>query len=155
MRLPRTEDALPQPPRRRAARVAQGGALRVLVVDDHHDGADTMAALLQAAGHGVTVAYDGVQALAAAEQLRPQVVLIDIGMPRLDGCAVAAAIRAQDWGAAPYLIAVTGWGQAEDRQRTSACGFDRHLVKPIDPDQIVQMLADRGQRRRAEVPATG
>jgi CheY-like chemotaxis protein len=79
--------------------------------------------------------------------------LIDLGMPQLDGCEVARRLRSEPWGDAVYLIAATGWGQAEDRRRTQASGFDRHLVKPIDPLHIVQMLADRGLRSRTPPPS--
>jgi signal transduction histidine kinase/ActR/RegA family two-component response regulator len=124
-----------------------GGALQVLVVDDNRDCADSMAALLHSAGHRVDVAYDGPTALAKAAQRPPDVALIDIGMPHVDGCEVARRIRGEPWGEHAYLIAATGWGQAEDKLITQASGFDRHLVKPLNPDQVLQMLADCGVRR--------
>jgi len=140
----------PQPPEGPCAHGhAVAGPLRVLVVDDNHDGADTLAALLQHAGHRVDVAYDGQEALRLAQNLHPDVAVIDLGMPRVDGCDVARRLRREPWSAGLYLIAATGWGQAEDKQRTRASGFDRHLVKPIDPLHVVQMLADRGRQRPA------
>jgi len=141
--------ATPQPaqvPQKGTRRnLASAGTLRVLVVDDNHDGADTLAALLKYAGHCVDVAYDGQQALHLAQSVHPDVALIDLGMPRIDGCEVARRLRREPWSEGLYLIATTGWGQAEDKQRTQASGFDRHLVKPIDPLHIVQILADRGR----------
>jgi CheY-like chemotaxis protein len=154
MLLPLNEDApqpaqvVPQPGRVAAA----AGRLQVLVVDDNHDGADTLAVLLRHAGHHVDVAYDGQEALRLAQNHHPDVALIDLGMPQLDGCEVARRLRCEPWGDAVYLIAATGWGQTEDRRRTQASGFDRHLVKPIDPLHIVQMLADRGLRGRTPPP---
>jgi CheY-like chemotaxis protein len=123
-----------------------GHTLQVLVVDDNRDGADTLAALVESAGYSVRVAYGGQQALDLAAQAPPDEALIDIAMPQLDGEEVARRIRAEPWGARNFLVAITGRGQAEDRQRTLASGFDRHLVKPVDPEQIVDMLADRCHR---------
>jgi PAS domain S-box-containing protein len=106
--------------------------LRVLVADDLHDSADTLAALLASLGHVVHVAYDGEQALRLAEALRPEVVVLDLGMPALNGFDVCRRIRAEPWGRVMRVIAQTGWGQDEDRQRTRAAGFDHHVVKPVD-----------------------
>lgn len=141
-------DATPQPallpqPGSGAHELSPAGALRVLVVDDNHDAADSLAKLLQQAGHHVDVAYDGQQALQLARSAHPDVALLDLGMPRVDGCEVARRLRSEPWSTGLYLIATTGWGQDEDRQRTQASGFDRHLVKPVDPLRILQMLADR------------
>jgi CheY-like chemotaxis protein len=108
------------------------GARRVLVADDLHDSADSLAALLASLGHVVDVAYDGEQALRLAEVLRPDVVVLDLGMPALNGFDVCRRIRAEPWGRAMRVIAQTGWGQEDDRQRTRAAGFDHHVVKPID-----------------------
>jgi PAS domain S-box-containing protein len=108
------------------------GARRVLVADDLHDSADSLAALLASLGHVVDVAYDGEQALRLAEALRPDVVVLDLGMPALNGFDVCRRIRAEPWGRAMRVIAQTGWGQEDDRQRTRAAGFDHHVVKPID-----------------------
>ncbi|MEO7338577.1 MAG: ATP-binding protein [Caldimonas sp.] len=117
---------------------------RVLVVDDLRDIADSVALLLEDEGHEVQVAYDGVHALQLAESWRPDVVLLDIGMPRLDGHAVCRRIRAAPWGAEMLLIAQTGWGQESDRLQTEAAGFDHHLVKPLDVDALLELLSARG-----------
>lgn len=120
---------------------------RVLVADDLRDIADTVALLLEDEGHVVRVAYDGVQALQLAESWRPDVVLLDIGMPGLDGYAVCRRIRAAPWGAAMLLIAQTGWGQESDRRLTDDAGFDYHLVKPLDFRELIELVTGRGLRK--------
>ena len=112
----------------------------VLVVDDNRDAADSLAAFLRMNGMSVTVAYDGPEATELAEKLRPDVIVLDIGMPHVDGLAVARWIRSKSWGSSVRLIALTGWGQASDRARTRTAGFDLHLVKPIDPDHLMMHL---------------
>ncbi len=114
---------------------------RVLVADDLRDIGDSIARLLEAEGHTVRVAYDGLQALQMAESWRPDVVLLDIGMPVLDGHAVCRRIRAEPWGAAMLLIAQTGWGQDSDRRESEAAGFDHHLVKPLDLAALLELLS--------------
>ncbi len=114
---------------------------RVLVVDDNRDGAETLATLLRATGHEVRVAYDGPTALAEAHTFRPDVVLCDIGMPGMDGYEVARRLRQDADLPHPVLIAVTGYGQAEDRRRTHAAGFDHHLTKPVDLAALQQVFA--------------
>jgi len=114
---------------------------RVLVVDDNHDSADSLAALLKIMGNEVTTAYDGAQAVEIAAALRPEVVLLDIGMPVLDGFEACRRIREQPWGRAMHLIALTGWGQHEDRRRSQEAGFDAHLVKPVDADDLIRAVA--------------
>ncbi|MEO6712128.1 MAG: ATP-binding protein [Mycobacteriales bacterium] len=123
---------------------------RVLVADDLRDIADSVALLLQDEGHAVQVAYDGVRALQLAESWRPDVVLLDIGMPGLDGHAVCRRIRAAPWGAAMLLIAQTGWGQESDRRQTDAAGFDHHLVKPLVFDALIELLTARCGRNPTE-----
>ena len=120
---------------------------RVLVVDDNVDSAATMAALLSLQGHDVRVAYDGVKALEEAVGFRPDVAILDIGMPKMNGYTLATRIREHMGDAQPLLIAVTGWGQAEDRHRSQAAGFDHHLVKPVDPAALCAMLASRPAER--------
>ena len=120
---------------------------RVLVVDDNKDSADALAKLLRAAGHDVEVGYDGASAIAAAERSRPDVILLDLGMPNLDGFEVCRRIRRSPWGKSMRLVAVTGWGRNEDRERTRAIGFDDHLVKPVTGAAIEAML--RRRKRRA------
>jgi signal transduction histidine kinase len=114
---------------------------RILVVDDNPDALHSLAALLEAFGHEVACAASGEQALELAEQTRPEVVLLDIGMPRLDGYEVARRMRLQPWGRRVLLIAVTGWGQDSDRQRSGDVGFDAHLVKPVGLEQLKQALS--------------
>ena len=113
---------------------------RVLVVDDNHDSAESMAMLLRAYGHLVETAHDGEAALQAAENLRPDAVLLDLGMPKLNGFEVCERLRATGWGKSILVIAQTGWGQAQDRARSMEAGFDAHLTKPIDPDAVHEML---------------
>ena len=126
----------------------RGPARRVLVVDDNRDACDTMAMLLELLGHEVHKAYDGVQALADAERFRPDLVLLDIGLPRLDGHEVARRLRAAPWGADITLVALTGWGQQEDRQRSAEAGFDDHLTKPVDEQALAVILALPARRSR-------
>lgn len=134
-----TEEAAGEaaPPQRPPA-VARG--LRVLIVDDHPDSAASLAELLQVLGHEALAVRDGQAALDAASRLEPQVVLLDIGLPKMDGYAVARALRAEPWGREARLIAVTGWGQDADRARSREAGFDLHLVKPVEPDALIDLL---------------
>ena len=119
---------------------AASGRRRVLIADDLRDSADTLALLLEAMGHEVHVAYDGAEALQAIETLRPEVALLDLGMPKLSGYEVCRRIRGLPWGGRLTLIAQSGWGQDDDRRRTHEAGFDQHLVKPIDPVALDAML---------------
>ena len=119
-----------------------GAALcRVLVADDLRDAAESLGQLLQALGHEVHLAFDGAQALVLAERHRPDVALLDLGMPVQDGLETCRRIRAQPWGRTMLLIAQTGWGQPQDRQRTREAGFDHHLVKPVDLGVLTDLLA--------------
>ena len=118
-----------------------GTRLRILVVDDSEDAALTLATLLELAGYELHVAHDGEQALAVAEACRPDVVLLDIGLPKLSGNEVCRRLRQQDWGRQMTIIALTGWGQEQDRRRTTESGFDHHLVKPADPVALLKLLA--------------
>ena len=119
---------------------------RILVVDDNRDNADSLAMMLRLMGTEVGAAYDGEQALELAATRQPQVILLDIGIPRLDGYEVCRRIRQQSWGKAIVIIALTGWGQQEDRARSLEAGFDHHLVKPVDAAELVEVL---GQLHRA------
>jgi signal transduction histidine kinase/CheY-like chemotaxis protein len=116
--------------------------LRVVVVDDNVDSAEAMSLLVRHYGHDVQVAHDGEHALRVAESHRPHVVLLDIGLPRVDGYEVARRLRTLPWASAIAIVAVSGWGQDSDRQRSREAGFDRHLVKPADPDELLKLLAD-------------
>jgi PAS domain S-box-containing protein len=113
---------------------------RVLVADDNKDAATTLQALLELYGHEVHVAHDGQSALELAERLQPQIAILDIGMPKLNGYDIARRIRAADWGPGMRLIALTGWGQEGDRQRALAAGFDAHLTKPVYADDLKGLL---------------
>ncbi len=114
---------------------------RVLIVDDNVDGAESLALLLAEVGHDTYQAHDGLAAIADAERLRPDAVLLDIGLPKLNGYEVCRRIRAQPWGKRLMMVALTGWGQDEDRQRSQEAGFDTHLVKPVDYEALMQLLA--------------
>ena len=117
------------------------GRLRIVVVDDNADAADTLAEMLRASGHDVDTAYDGVSAIGAVDSYRPDIVLLDIGLPRLNGYDVGRKIRGSDPEGRIVLVAVTGWGQDEDRRRSQQAGFDHHLVKPVDPVSLERIFA--------------
>jgi CheY-like chemotaxis protein len=140
VRLPIAVDAAAADDADRPGEIART-ALRILVVDDNQDGADSLARMLAILGNETRTAYDGEQAVAAAEAYRPDVVLLDIGLPKLSGHAVAREIRSRPWGAETVLIALTGWGQEEDRKRSQEAGFDSHLVKPVEPKMLTRLLA--------------
>jgi signal transduction histidine kinase/ActR/RegA family two-component response regulator len=123
--------------------------LRVLVVDDNRDAADSLGVLLGFLGYSVEVAHDGNDALRAAERFHPALVLLDLGMPEMDGYEVARRLRAQPRWRDLVLVALTGWGQEEDRQRSHEAGFDHHLVKPTDLDALQQLFADVAERTRS------
>jgi len=114
---------------------------RILVVDDNRDAAQTLAMLLKLSGHETRLAFDGLAALEAAKEFRPELAFVDIGLPKLSGHEVARRIRDADWGASMCLVALTGWGQEEDRRKSSEAGFDHHLVKPVHHDDLVKLLA--------------
>ena len=117
-------------------------ARRILVVDDNRDSAQSLDALLKLTGNDTHVAYDGLQAVGAAEQFRPDVALLDIGLPKLNGLEVARRIREQPWGKDMVLVAMTGWGQDNDRHRSKAAGFDHHMAKPVDFNLLMRLLAE-------------
>ncbi|MEA2563887.1 MAG: hypothetical protein QOH06_5391 [Acidobacteriota bacterium] len=119
-----------------------GSKRRVLVVDDHRDSAASMALMLQMIGNEVHTAHDGVEALQSAERFRPQVVLMDIGMPRLNGYETTRRIREQPWGRDMIVIALTGWGQDVDRAKSKEAGCDGHLVKPVSLPDLEKLLAE-------------
>jgi CheY-like chemotaxis protein len=114
---------------------------RILVVDDNRDAADSLALLLEAHGHDVRAVYDGHSAVEVAPRFRPQIVLLDLGMPGLDGFETARRLRATLPDAAPYLVAITGWGQERERRQATAAGFDQHFVKPVDPNELTRLLS--------------
>ncbi|HET9472533.1 MAG TPA: response regulator, partial [Steroidobacteraceae bacterium] len=112
----------------------------ILIADDNQDALESLALMLRMEGHEVHCASDGEEALALAGLRRPEIVVLDVGMPKLDGCEVARRIRAESWGRGAVLVALTGWGQEVDRRRSREAGFDMHLVKPVDPATLCDML---------------
>ena len=116
-------------------------SLRVLVVDDNRDGADSLAGMLRILGHDVRTAYDGQDGVDVASTFRPEVIMLDIGMPKLNGLEACRRMRELSWGTSIVMIALTGWGQDEDRRRSREVGFDHHMVKPVDPHSLLQILA--------------
>jgi CheY-like chemotaxis protein len=123
---------------------------RILVVDDNRDAASSLALLLEITGNETNTAHDGAAALEAAESRRPDVVLLDIGLPTLNGYEVARRIRKQPWGKEMLLIALTGWGQEEDRRQSREAGFDGHLVKPVEYLELVSLLGSLARPRTPE-----
>ncbi len=118
--------------------------LRVLVIDDNRDAADSIAMVMELLGHQVQTRYCGLEGFEAAQAMRPQVVFMDIGMPGLDGHEICRRMRAQDWSVGMRIVALTGWGADEDRQRTRESGFDHHLVKPVTAASLQEALAGVG-----------
>jgi PAS domain S-box-containing protein len=121
--------------------VAPKSSLRILIVDDNRDGADSLGMMLRIMGNDTRTAYDGQQGVDVAGEFRPDVMLLDIGLPKLNGYEACRRIREQPWGKGVVLIAVTGWGQEEDRRRSHEAGFDHHMVKPVDPQDLMKLLA--------------
>ena len=119
--------------------------LSILLVEDHEDAREAMRALLELDGHSVETAADGVRAVELITQKSFDVALIDIGLPGMDGYEVARRIRTGG-SPAPFLVALTGYGQPEERQRATAAGFDAHLVKPVDPPELTRVLAGAPRR---------
>jgi PAS domain S-box-containing protein len=125
---------------------------RVLIADDNVDSANTLAEILRLQGHEVFTANDGVEAVEQTHAQNPDAILLDLGMPRLDGIEAARRIRAMPRGREPFIVALTGWGQTSDRERTQAAGFDCHLVKPADPAEVIHLI-ERGREDAARRPA--
>lgn len=143
VRLPVLEDYVPAALRSSvdSEPAAKEASWRILVVDDNRDAANSLGILLRLAGNEIKVAYDGLQALDAAMEFRPDIIFLDIGLPGMSGHDVARSIREQPWGEAMFLIALTGWGQDEDRKRSTDAGFNLHMVKPVDPASLRSLLA--------------
>jgi PAS domain S-box-containing protein len=139
IRLPTIGEPRVAPPA--ATKPGRAAGRRVLIVDDSEDGAESLAMLLEFGGHETYKAHDGIEALEAAERLRPDAVLLDIGLPRLNGYEVGRRIRQAPWGKQLTLVALTGWGQDEDRERSREAGFDAHMVKPVDFEALLKLLA--------------
>jgi CheY-like chemotaxis protein len=125
------------------------GPCRVLVVDDNVDSAQSMSLLLGLEGYQVECAYDGEEALHSAARFAPQVVLLDLGLPRFSGFEVARRLRAEPTGDGLLLVAVSGYGRERDRQAAHDAGFDLHLTKPADPGEVLRVLAERQSLREA------
>jgi CheY-like chemotaxis protein len=120
----------------------KSASVRIMIVDDNRDSADSLASLLQLDGHETQVAYSGRSALESASQFRPALVLLDIGLPGMDGYEVARHLRATPSTAGVGLVAVTGYSRSEDERRTRDAGFDAHLVKPIDLARLEHIIAE-------------
>jgi CheY-like chemotaxis protein len=114
---------------------------RILIVDDNRDAANSLAMMLQMMGHETSTAFDGLEGIQTAAACRPDVVLLDIGLPKMNGYEVARQIRKQPWGKGLTLIALTGWGQDEDKRRALEAGFDHHLTKPAQAAALERLLA--------------
>ena len=142
VRLPLLETASPKADAEPAHPKEPGMQVRrnILIADDNQDALESLALMLRLEGHEVHCASDGEEALLLAVQRKPEIVVLDVGMPKLDGCEVARRIRAESWGRDAVLVALTGWGQDADRRRSREAGFDMHLVKPVDPATICDML---------------
>lgn len=136
-------DAIPamESPEAAAEPASATTSKRILVVDDNRDAAHTLAMLLKLSGHETRVAFDGLAALEAAEAFRPELTFLDIGLPKLSGHEVAQRIRNESWGESMCLVALTGWGQENDRRKSSEAGFDHHLVKPVHHLDLTKLIA--------------
>ncbi len=147
VRLPRPArpGELVSPPSTHAIEPAASG-LRVVVADDNVDFASSLSVLLEANGHEVRVAHDGIEALQAIRSRPPDVAILDIGMPRLNGYEVARRVREQAEGSI-VLVALTGWGQSSDRERAAQAGFDHHVVKPVTPEELLALIDEHARRR--------
>jgi len=142
VRLPLVNEASAvQAPEVDDAPAAMKALLRILIVDDNRDAADSLSEMLKMMGNDTRTAYDGQQGVDLAGEYRPDVILLDIGLPKLDGYEACRRIREQPKGNGVVLIAVTGWGQDEDRRRSHEAGFDHHMVKPVDPQALLSMIA--------------
>jgi PAS domain S-box-containing protein len=143
VRLPLVQGAAAAPQSAPAAtpEAEPGNEIRVLVVDDNVDHAESLSQVLRILGYATRTAHDGISALRLAESYRPHAAVLDIGLPDKSGVEVARAIRTQSWGRDMLLIALSGWGQEEDRRRTREAGFDHHFVKPLDMDALTDLLA--------------
>lgn len=140
VRLPTIKDSAPAPVERTATQNAAPSGRRILVVDDNLDSAESMSILLRLSGNECRMAHDGPQSIEIAETFRPDIMLLDIGLPGMDGHEVCSLIRNQPWGKDIWIMAMTGWGQADDRKRSKEAGFDAHLVKPVDITKLYELM---------------
>jgi signal transduction histidine kinase len=148
IRLPVPEPRAERPVQAEKHQVIQLDPRRILIVDDNVDAAEMLAVMLHGWGHDTRVVYDGPSALTAAEEFQPEIVLLDLGLPTLDGYETGRRLRETACGRAALVVAVTGWGQEQDVARSRAAGFDRHLVKPVSP-QVLRTLVESAPRRVA------
>ena len=142
VRLPVLKEAAKVSPANQQEEAPCAPGRRILIVDDNRDSAASLAMLLQAAGNTTREAHDGIEALEAAEQFRPDVILLDIGLPKLNGFEVCRRIRAESWGRNMIILAVSGWGQDDDRRKSHEAGFDHHMVKPVDYNTLLKLMAE-------------
>ena len=126
--------------------------LRVLIVDDNVDAVEMLAMLVELQGHTTASAHNGVQAVSVADAFQPDVIFLDIGLPGLDGYQVAREIRQRPVGAHVLLVALTGWGSAEDKDRTQRAGFDLHFTKPVEPEAVERLLVRLAHDRTTHPP---
>jgi CheY-like chemotaxis protein len=131
-----------QPTRSDTARRFSSTAHRILIADDNRDAAESMGMLLRLMGNDVRTVFDGVEAVEEAETFRPDLILLDIGMPKLNGYDAARRIREKGWSQDTTLVALTGWGREDDKRKAAEAGFDRHFTKPIDPAVLERLIAD-------------
>jgi CheY-like chemotaxis protein len=146
------EHADGRPAMAQAPRVDSTGDARVLIADDNEDAATMLGMFLELCGCEVAIAHDGRAAVELAERFRPRLAVIDLGMPHLNGFDCARELRSRPWCDDVLLVALTGWGQEQDRRRSREAGFDHHLVKPVEPDVISQLLH---RKRGAARPDAG
>jgi PAS domain S-box-containing protein len=149
IRLPISDETLKPPSQLTVSETVPTLGRRVLVVDDNEDAAGSLAMLLELDGYQTVQAHDGVEALEAAERFRPDAILLDVGLPRMNGYEVCRWIREQQWGKDVILVALTGWGQEADRRRSEEAGFDAHMVKPPDQETLMKILGARPSPRTA------
>ena len=142
VRLPIHQGSIHDASASRANTAPAVAGLRVLVVDDNIDAAETLAMFLEYRGHTVRMCHEGPTALAMADQFRPEVILLDIGLPGMNGCDVARTLRQQIWAADTTIIALSGWNQDKDRDASHAAGINHHLAKPVDNEVLEKLLAD-------------
>jgi len=146
VRLPLLDETAAPAPKKERAMSGQLGGYRVLVADDNVDSATSLAMLLRLMGNEVHTAHDGLQAVKVAADLQPDLALLDIGMPKLNGYETCQRIREQSGGRKLMLVALTGWGQDEDIRRSHLAGFDRHLVKPVEPAALEKLLGSMASK---------
>src|SRR5205814_5862708 len=150
IRLPAVSERVPRGPERRSVGKSGQSARRVLIVDDDVDATEMLADALRAAGHEVREEHDGASALVAAAQFQPDVVLLDLGLPGMDGIEVARRLRSYPQLAQVRIVALTGFGQGADRRRSAAVGIESHLVKPVDVDTVIEAIGAAWAKARPE-----